>query len=383
MNETDSSLNEVNLSIQQSHQSIQYEVYFVHQCDNRQFNRGAMKNIGFLAMKNKYPDHYKEMTFVFHDIDTVPFHRLFHYPTNPGIVKHFYGFETALGGIVSIRGADFEALNGFPNYWGWGLEDACLQNRCLQRGLQIDRSQFFPTGSPEVLQFFDGVTRMVSKRNPQRLAMDKGVDGLATLKHLQWSIRKENESLNPQDNQYVVGHDRFFMINVTYFLTSARVENEEFHKYDLRDSPQSFFQSPQSPAEEVDDSNREWTNIAPFSESMAQSEELRECTPFRHNPPTAGPVLHPQNLLHAPYGIGGGGGGGGGGRRQLSHPLSQSYPSNSPPNPATSQAHILHQQRQLMQIQHSMMKAGVVSAKQVGKRNATGVGIGRAGRPRR
>ena len=49
-----------------------YEIFFVHQNDAKPFNRGAMKNIGFLAMRDKYRDNYKNITFIFNDIDTYP-----------------------------------------------------------------------------------------------------------------------------------------------------------------------------------------------------------------------------------------------------------------------------------------------------------------------
>ena len=42
-----------------------YEIYFSHQCDARTFNRGATKNIGFLAVKEKYPNDYKDIDKVF------------------------------------------------------------------------------------------------------------------------------------------------------------------------------------------------------------------------------------------------------------------------------------------------------------------------------
>ena len=210
-----------------------YEILFVHQCDNRNFNRGAMKNIGFLAIKEKYPEHYKDISFIFNDVDTLPFHKLFDYETKKGIVKHYYGFATALGGIVVMKGSDFEIVNGYPNYWGWGMEDASLQKRCIAYNLKIDRSTFYPIGSPEILQLFDGVSRLVSKKDPQRMKMDKGQDGLKTIHKLLYSV--DSESLNPNDNKYVVKNEKIFVVNVTSFMTLVRFESESYHEYDLRE----------------------------------------------------------------------------------------------------------------------------------------------------
>ena len=69
-----------------------YKMYIAHQDDTRTFNRGAVKNIGFLAMKQLYPNDYKNITFVFNDVDTMPFTKnIINYNTTPGIIKHFYG----------------------------------------------------------------------------------------------------------------------------------------------------------------------------------------------------------------------------------------------------------------------------------------------------
>ena len=112
-----------------------YELIFVHQKDKRPFNRGALKNIGFIYGKTKFPKNYKNMTFIFHDVDTVPHKKgLFDYETTQGVVKHYFGFPFALGGMFAIKGSDFEKIYGFPNFWGWGFEDNKIQRKWLSVG---------------------------------------------------------------------------------------------------------------------------------------------------------------------------------------------------------------------------------------------------------
>lgn len=235
-----------------------FRILFIHQADSRNFNRGAMKNIGFLVSKQLYPDTYKEITLVFHDIDTLPFHKLFEYETTDNVVKHFYGFETALGGIFSIKGKDFEKTNGFPNFWGWGMEDACIQQRCLANNLRIDRSSFHPIGSPNILQFFDGVNRLVSKRDFSRNNGDNLKDGFKTIYRLSYQVGKEDESLNPYDNQFLANDASVSIVNVTRFFTLTSVEKEQFYVYDLRD-PIKTLSKPVN--NQANNNEKEWTNI--------------------------------------------------------------------------------------------------------------------------
>jgi hypothetical protein len=250
-----------------------YEIYFSHQCDARTFNRGAVKNIGFIAAKNKYPEHYKDITFIFNDVDTIPFHKIFDYETTEGVVKHYYGFKYALGGIVVMKGSDFEKTNGFPGFWGWGMEDNVLQKRCEAVGLKIDRSVFYNIGSPEMLQLFDGISRIISKKDPWRGEHDNGIDGLRTITQLKYTIDEKSE--NPTDNIFVVQNSRIKVINISTFLTHIPFGAEEYYNYDLREPKRKIIHPDKiRETKKTVINTNDWTNIPYYPTTLEKKENM-------------------------------------------------------------------------------------------------------------
>jgi len=192
-----------------------YKIFFAHQCDKRPFNRGAMKNIGFLAVKKLYPQYYKDITFIFHDVDTLPKEQnMFPYKTTHGVVEHYYGLKFALGGVFTIKGGDFEKTEGFPNFWGWGLEDNLIQTRCLKAGLKIDRSVFYKMRDQRVFRSNDGVNRLMSKRDSVVFKFENP-DNMNIIKNMEWNIHGE-------------------MINISSFEPQMNWKDQEYFAYDIR-----------------------------------------------------------------------------------------------------------------------------------------------------
>jgi hypothetical protein len=208
-----------------------YEIYFSLQSDTRIFNRGAMKNIGFLAMKDKYPNDYKNITFVFNDVDTIPYKKLFDYQTTEGVIRHYYGFYFALGGIVSIMGSDFEKINGFPCYWGWGHEDNALLKRSQKHGITIDRSIFYKIGDNNILHLFDGMSRLITKNENNRFVHDNGYDGLRTIRNLNFNITIDDDDEDDHDDGNFI-----YVINITSFDTFLNDKSDNYYEVDLRDT---------------------------------------------------------------------------------------------------------------------------------------------------
>ena len=216
-----------------------YELYIVHQDDTRAFNRGAIKNIGFLYVKSKYPNDYLRMTLVFNDVDTMPEHKNhIDYRTRHGVIKHFCGFTYTLGGIVSITGADFERINGYPNFWAWGFEDNTLYQRAIRSKIHVDRSNFCDFYLDKKLTNFislsSGVTRTVNKNEYVRY-MNYTREGVQSLQNIKIDLdNREVLSDMPTDALNIR------VVNVPYFDTGVPVPTTGDEEHDLRKGTTPF-----------------------------------------------------------------------------------------------------------------------------------------------
>lgn len=97
--------------------------------DRRQFNRGALLNIGFQEVAQP------QGLVCFHDVDLEPSQALVHHFYPPSTEEHIvhlascwhkprYTKESYLGGALVVPRLIVEQCNGFPNnHWGWGGED--------------------------------------------------------------------------------------------------------------------------------------------------------------------------------------------------------------------------------------------------------------------
>tara|TARA_B100000282_G_scaffold288606_1_gene257455 strand:+ start:1155 stop:2030 length:876 start_codon:yes stop_codon:yes gene_type:complete len=193
---------------------------YIHQVDDKLFNRGAMKNIGFIYIKNTYPKHYKDITLIFHDVDFYPDSTsLLPYKAKDGEVEHYYGFKYVLGGIFCIKGKDFEKIGGFPNYWGWGFEDNKIYLRCLESKLTINRDNFYDIYDKHFIYYDKG---------------DKN-DLVKTISDLEFNLFQSKvygETFNDIKNLKITVVEN--IVNVTYFETGRMYTRTEFSRKNLR-----------------------------------------------------------------------------------------------------------------------------------------------------
>ena len=117
-------------------EGIDAQFYVIYQIHPGAFNRGALMNIGFMeACKTR-----SDGLFIFHDVDIYPtYWGAIDYHTAKGEVRHPIGLKNEnVGGICCFWKSEYEAVNGYPNYWGWGIEDVTLFYRLKRVHIKVD-----------------------------------------------------------------------------------------------------------------------------------------------------------------------------------------------------------------------------------------------------
>jgi len=130
---------------------IPYRVLIIEQEKGLPFNRGALKNIGFVIGRDQ-----SDYT-CFHDIDYLPVWADYSWSDRPTAIV-WHGAETRpwslkypqrrtgnkledfFGAVVLTPNALFQQVNGYANtYWGWGWEDTDIKRRYQSAGITVTR----------------------------------------------------------------------------------------------------------------------------------------------------------------------------------------------------------------------------------------------------
>ena len=184
---------------------LKYEILISHQHDKRLFNRGAVKNLGFIWVKKKYPNTYKNKTLIFHDIDyMIPNSKMVNWEANKGVIKHIIGVpltqSLALGGIFSINAEDFENINGFPNIWTWGYEDNLIAVRAKRNNLKVDYSYFRTNQDKNIIILWHGISRIVNVEDNDKwfkreLVNKTKISGLKEIININHELKKIEDNI--------------------------------------------------------------------------------------------------------------------------------------------------------------------------------------------
>jgi len=181
-----------------------------------------------------------------------------------------------------------------------------LQLRSERHNLKIDRSKFYQVGSPEILQLFDGVSRLVTPKEYHLGKGDSGADGLSTIHRLTFII--DHESVNPRDNEYVVENKRIYIINILSFLTGVPYDINEYYEYDLRDPASKIIRPDNKPTNKTTFDKEDLKNIQyhPMNNPVNAPMNNQVNAPMNYpvNYPANAPMNYPANSPMYPINMG-------------------------------------------------------------------------------
>lgn len=205
---------------------IDHKIFICHQADNKQFNRGMIKNIAFREACKEGFDY-----FAFHDIDMLPEDDSCDYsfpgthPVHLCALRSDEGYKLSyreyFGGCVLFSKEQFHAVNGYYNgYWGWGYEDDDLYFRTERKGLTDVRYLTFKKGNRNIVRFNTGRSYISVPRN--RSIKKTDINGYS----LFLFIKPEAD----ENNDYLLGEGFGFFEVPLWFTGSKNIIS--YNKYE-------------------------------------------------------------------------------------------------------------------------------------------------------
>ncbi|XP_060064496.1 beta-1,4-galactosyltransferase 6-like, partial [Ylistrum balloti] len=127
-------------------QKVDFTIFVIEQTESAAFNRGMMRNIGFVEAGKSG----KFGCFIFNDVDTIIEDDRNIYKCSRSMVRHMLSstdkdgywlpYYACMGGIVAFTTDQFQYINGYSNlFFMWGAEDDDLYRRVVEAGYNIER----------------------------------------------------------------------------------------------------------------------------------------------------------------------------------------------------------------------------------------------------
>lgn len=152
------------------HEIHDYEIIIVEQAEGKDFNRGALLNIGFLEALRLDCDYVS-----FHDLDMLPVRADYSYSDRVSQLAQEFLPKSArrsipydyFGGVTLFPVDIFRNINGYSNeYWGWGYEDNDLLLRCQESGVCLAEQWFDQPRTAGKAIKFNGKDSYIELDNP-------------------------------------------------------------------------------------------------------------------------------------------------------------------------------------------------------------------------
>ena len=130
-----------------------------------------------------------------------------------------------MGSEMCIR----DRCNGFPNLYGWGMEDNAMNDRVIANNIKIDRSKFYPIRSKRIINFNNDTRRIINNKEPGDYKKRRLIDNLNNINNLEYTIvfNKENSLINSENE---------FMINISKYISLENPYQQEYYVQDVSQS---------------------------------------------------------------------------------------------------------------------------------------------------